>query len=190
MTAATGAVKGTIALGGKPEAAKLDGKGKIYVNNEDLSEVVEIDIQKLAVSGHFSISPGEEPTGMAIDTAHHRVYAACDNEILVVLDYETGKVIATAPIGAGCDGVTFDSETGYIFCANGEDGNMTVIKETSAGKFEVVQTVATQNGAHTITIDPKTHNVLLPVGQSSGPGGAGQQSNATKDSFVVLVVGK
>jgi DNA-binding beta-propeller fold protein YncE len=188
--AATGAIKGTIPLGGKPEAAKLDGKGKIYVNIEDLNEVVEIDIQKLAISRHFSINPGEEPTGMAIDMDHHRIFTACGNEILVVLDYETGKVTATVPIGAGCDGVSFDSETGFIFCANGEDGTLTVIKESSSAKFEVVQTVATQRGARTITIDPKTHNVLLPVGKFGPSGGAAQQPGNTKDSFVVLVIGK
>jgi DNA-binding beta-propeller fold protein YncE len=188
--AATGAIKGTIAMGGKPEAARLDGKGKIYVNIEDLNEIVEIDIQKLAISKHFSISPGEEPTGMAIDADHHRIFAACDNEILVVLDTGTGNVTATVPIGAGCDGVSFDSETGFIFCANGEDGTLTVIKESSAGKFEVVQNVVTRNGARTIAIDPTTHNLLLPVGQSGPPGGAAQPSTTGKDSFVVLVVGK
>lgn len=188
--AATGAVKGTIALGGKPEAAKLDGKGKIYVNIEDLNEVVEIDIQKLAISKHFSINPGEEPTGMAIDSDHHRIFAACGNKMLVIMDTETGKVIATAPIGAGCDGVSFDSETGLVFCSNGEDGTLTVVKETSTGKFEVTQTITTQRGARTITIDPKTHNVLLPVGQFGPPGGQAEQSTTGKDSFVVIVVGK
>jgi DNA-binding beta-propeller fold protein YncE len=188
--AASGAVKGTIALGGKPEAAKLDGKGKIYVNMEDLNKVVEIDIKKLAISAHFSINPGEEPTGMAIDADHHRIFAACGNELLIVLDTETGKVIATAPIGEGCDGVSFDPETGLIFCSNGEDGTLTVVKESSAAKFEVAQTITTQRGARTITIDPKTHNVFLPVGQSGPPGGQTQQSTTGKDSFLVIVVGK
>jgi DNA-binding beta-propeller fold protein YncE len=188
--AATGAVKGTIALGGKPEAAKLDSKGKIYVNMEDLNEVVEIEIQKLAISRHFSISPGEEPTGMAIDADHHRIFAACGNKMLIILDTETGKVIATAPIGEGCDGVSFDPESGLIFCSNGEDGTLTVVKESSAAKFEVSQTITTQSGARTITIDPKTHNVLLPVGQFGPPGGQTQQTTTGKDSFVVIVLGK
>jgi DNA-binding beta-propeller fold protein YncE len=188
--ASTGVVKGIIALGGKPEAAKLDGKGKIYVNMENLNEIVEIDIQKLAISRHFSISPGEEPTGMDIDMDHHRIFTACGNEILVVLDYETGTVTATVPIGKGCDGVSFDSETGYIFCPNGGDGTLTVIRESSSAKFEVAQTVTTQRGARTITIDPRTHNLLLPVGQFGPPGATAQQSSNAKDSFVVLVVGK
>jgi DNA-binding beta-propeller fold protein YncE len=173
--AATGAVKGTIALGGKPEAAKADGKGNIYVNSEELNEVIVIDSRKLAITKHFSINPGEEPTGMAIDIARHRVFSACGNKIMTVLDTETGKVIATVPIGAGCDGVSFDSETGLIFCANGEDGTLTVVKETSTGNFEVAQTIATQRGARTITIDPKTHNVYMSAG---------------RDNFVVIVAGK
>lgn len=173
--AATGAIKGTIALGGKPEAAKADGKGKIYVNSEELNEVIEIDSQKLVITKHFSINPGEEPTGMAIDIAKHRIFSACGNKIMTVLDTETGKVIATVPIGAGCDGVSFDSETGLVFCSNGEDGTLTVVKEISTDKFEVAQTIATQRGARTITIDPKTHNVYMSAG---------------RDNFVVIVVGK
>jgi len=193
--AATGAVKGTIALGGKPESAKLDGKGKIYVNIEDLNEVVEIDSQKLAISKHFSINPGEEPTGMAIDIDHHRIFSGCGNKIMTVLDTETGKVIATVPIGEGCDGVSFDSESGLVFGSNGEDGTLTVVKEFSTGKFEVAQTITTQRGARTITIDPKTHNVYLPVGQFGPPGGsaAGEsspQQSTNKDSFIIMVVGK
>lgn len=188
--AVTGAVKGTISLGGKPEAAKLDGKGNIFVNMEDLNEVVEINIQKLAISNRFSISPGEEPTGMDIDPHHHRIFSACGNKMMVVLDYETGKVTATTPIGEGCDGVSFDSDTGYIFCPNGGDGTLTVIRKSSSARFEVAQTVTTQRGARTITIDPRTHNVLLPAGQFGPPEATAQQSSNTKDSFVVLVVGK
>jgi YVTN family beta-propeller protein len=187
--AATGTVAGTIALGGKPESAKADGKGKIYVNIEDLNEIIEIDSQKLAISKHFSINPGEEPAGMGIDIAHHRIFSGCGNKIMTALDTETGKVIATVPIGEECDGVGFDPETGTVFCSNG-DGTLTVVKESSPGKFEVADTVATQQGARTMTIDPKTHNVYLPVGQFGPPGGSGQQSATGKDSFVVIVVGK
>lgn len=173
--AATGTVKGTIALGGKPEFAKADGKGKIYVNNEDRNEVIEIDSRKLAITGRYSIKPGEEPTGMDIDIDHQRIFSACGNKIMTVLDIKTGKVIATVPIGEGCDGVSFDSETGLIFCSNGEDGTLTVVKESSPGKFEVAQTITTQIGARTITLDPKTHKVYL---------------SADDENFVVIVVGK
>lgn len=187
--AATGAVAGTIALGGKPESAKTDGKGNVYVNIEDRSEVIAIDSQKLTILKHFAIKPGEEPAGMGIDIAHHRIFSGCGNKIMTVLDTETGKVIATVPIGEECDGVGFDAETGLIFCSNG-DGTLTVVKESSPGKFEVSETVATQKGARTMTIDPKTHNVYLPVGQFGPPGGSSPQTATTKDSFIIMVVGK
>jgi YVTN family beta-propeller protein len=191
--AATGAVAGTIALGGKPESAKADGKGRIYVNIEDLNEVIEIDSQKLTVSKHFSINPGEDPAGMGIDVDHHRIFSGCGNKLMTVLDTETGKVIASVPIGEECDGVGFDPETGLIFCSNG-DGTLTVVKESSPGKFEVSETVATKNGARTMTIDPRTHKVYLPVGQLGppmGPGGASNHQTTTgMDSFIVMVIGK
>jgi len=186
--AATGAVAGTIALGGKPEFSRADGSGKIYVNIEDTSEVVEIDSIKLTVTKRFSISPGEEPTGLALDVAHRRVFSTCGNKLMTVLDIQTGKVIATVPIGDRCDGAGYDAETGLVFASNGE-GTLTVVKESSPGKFEVAEMVTTREGARTMTIDPKTHNVLLSAGQS-GPPGQAQQPASGKDSFVVLVVGK
>lgn len=198
--AATGAVAGTIALGGKPESAKADGKGKIFVNIEDTSEVLQIDSKKLAVTKRFSIKPGEEPAGMGIDIERHRIFSGCGNKLMTVLDTETGKVIATVPIGEECDGVGFDPETGLIFASNG-DGTLTVVKESSTAKFEVLETVATKLGARTMTIDPKTHNVYLPVGGMDEPppprpGAAPEGSNpqtqtpASMDSFIVIVVGK
>lgn len=192
--AATGAALGTIALGGKGESPHTDGNGKIYTNIEDSSEVVEIDIQKLSVTNRFPIAPGEEPTGLAIDPARHRIFSGCGNRIMTVLDIETGKVIGQVPIGERCDGVEYDEETGYIFCANGE-GTLTIVQESSPGNFEVVDTVATRQGARTLTIDPDTHTVYLPVGQMGPPPGSGPAGPTTKpatddDSFVVLAVGR
>jgi DNA-binding beta-propeller fold protein YncE len=192
--AATGAVAGTIALGGKPEFSQADGKGKVYVNIEDKNEVVEIDSQKLSVTKHFSINPGEEPSGLAIDVDHHRLFSVCGNKLMTVLDILTGKVIASVPIGDRCDGAGYDADAGLAFASNG-DGTLTVIKESAPGKFEVAEIVPTQQGARTMTIDPKTHNVYLPVGQSgppreSTPGGSSPQQSTTKDSFIIIVVGK
>jgi YVTN family beta-propeller protein len=194
IDAATNSVAGTIALGGSPESAKPDGNGKVYVNIADTSEVVEIDSKKMAVTKRFSIKPGAEPSGLAIDVDHHRVFSGCDNKIMTVLDIETGKVIAVVPIGDECDGVGFDSSTGLAFSSNG-GGTLTVVKESSPGKFEVVETVTTQEGARTMTIDPKTHRVYLPVGPftprpGSAPAGQTQQTPASNEVFSVLVVGK
>lgn len=192
--AASGQIAGTIALGGAPEFSRIDGKGKIYVNIEDLSEVAEIDCRTLTIRRRFSIKPGEAPTGMGLDLAHHLVFSACSNRMMTVLDIATGKVIATVPIGRGCDGAGFDAETGLIFCSNGE-GTLTVIRQSSPGKFEVVETVPTQPGARTMALDPVTHDVYLPTAQFAPP--AEPTANAPrrrrtviKDSFCILVVGK
>lgn len=192
--AATGAIAGTIALGGKPEFSRTDGKGKVYVNIEDTSEVVEIDSKKLVVTRRFPIKPGEEPSGMAIDVAHNRIFSVCGNKLMTVLDIQTGKIIATVPIGDRCDGAGFDKDTGLAFASNGE-GTLTVVQETSTAKFEVAETVATQSGARTMTIDPKTHNVYLPVGPftprpGSAPAAPTQQTTGTPEIFSVLIVGK
>jgi YVTN family beta-propeller protein len=194
IDAATGKIAGTIALGGAPEFSRTDGKGKIYVNLEDVNEVVEIDSKVLTVTRRFPIEPGEEPTGMGFDIANHRIFSACGNKIMTVLDTETGKVIATVPIGEECDGAGFDAETGLIFCSNGE-GTLTIVQESSPGKFQVVETVPTQNGARTMTIDPRTHNVYLPTAQFAPAGmptpeNPNPEMTLVKNSFCVLVVGE
>lgn len=194
IDAATGNIAGTIALGGAPEFSRSDGKGKIYVNLEDVNEVVEIDSRELTVTKRFSIDPGEEPTGMGFDVANHRIFSACGNKIMTVLDTETGKVIATVPIGEECDGAGFDAETGLIFCSNGE-GTLTIVQESSPGVFDVVETVLTQAGARTMTIDPSTHNVYLPTAQfapteAPTPENPNPEMTLVHDSFCVLVVGE
>jgi DNA-binding beta-propeller fold protein YncE len=192
--AASGEVAGTIPLGGKPEFAKADGKGKIYVNIENTSEVVEIDSRKLTVTRRFPLAPGEEPSGMGFDVERHFVFSGCHNKIMTVLDIQTGKVIATVPIGEGVDGNGFDPKTGFAFSSNGE-GTLTIVRELSTGKFEVAQTVQTQRGARTMTIDPMTGNVYLPTAEfgpapAATPENPRQRPPMVKDSFVVLVVGK
>ncbi|MGO9144788.1 MAG: YncE family protein, partial [Desulfomonilia bacterium] len=171
-----------------------DGKGKVYVNMEDTNEVVEIDSRKLAPTKRYSLKPGEEPTGMGFDAEHHRVYSGCHNKVMAILDTESGKVIATVPIGEGVDGNGFDPKTGLAFSANG-DGTLTVVRESSPGKFEVVETVTTQRGSRTMAIDPKTHNIYLPAAQfspqtASTAEGSKLRPIMIKDSFAVLVVGK
>lgn len=194
IDAATGSVAGTITLDGQPEYATADGHGRVYVNLEDKSQVVEIDSQKLTVLNHWPLAPCESPSGMAIDAAHHRTFSGCHTKVMAVMDVTSGKVIATPPIGQGVDGNAFDPGTGYAFSANGE-GNLTVVGETEPGKFEVVQTVTTQRGARTVALDTKTHKLYLPTAEF-GPAPAATADNPRprpailKDSFVVLVVGK
>lgn len=156
----TNAVVGTITLGGKPEFAVTDEKGKVYVNIEDKNEIVQLDPVKLKVENHWSITPGEEPSGLAIDRKHRRLFSVCENKLMAVLNADTGKVITTLPIGAGTDAAAFDPETGFAFSSNGE-GTLTVVHEDSPDKFTVVENVPTQARARTVALDVKTHQVFL-----------------------------
>jgi DNA-binding beta-propeller fold protein YncE len=191
--AASQIVLGTIALGGKPEFAVADNKGRVFVNIEDTNEVVELDSRKLTIAKRYSLTPCIEPTGMAIDIGHHRVFSGCHNGIMTVLDVMAGKAIATVPIGEGVDANAFDPETGFAFSSNG-DGTLTVVREASSGKFET-ETVPTQRGARTMALDFKTHKVYLPTAAfapvAASPEGAPKPRPAMiKNSFSVLVVGQ
>lgn len=194
IDAVSGNVAGTIALGGKPEFAATNGKGKIYVNIEDKNEVAEIDSKTLTVIRRFTLNLCEEPSGIAFDPENQRIFSGCHNKIMTVLDVKTGKVIASVPIGEGVDGNGFDPGTKLAFSSNG-DGTLTVVRESSPGKFEVAQTVITQRGSRTMAIDPKTHNIYLPAAifsPSSLPTAAVPKPRPAmiKDSFQILVVGK
>jgi DNA-binding beta-propeller fold protein YncE len=192
--ALSGRVLQTIALGGKPEFAATDGKGKIYVNIEDTNEVVEIDSLKARQTRRFSLKPCDEPTGMGLDPERGRVFSGCHNKLMTVLDTKAGKLIATVPIGANVDGNGFDPGTGLAFSANGE-GTLTVAREVSEGKFEVLETVTTQRGSRTMAIDPVTHNVYLAAARFSAPKTSAQTGSKPRPemltgSFELLVVGK
>jgi DNA-binding beta-propeller fold protein YncE len=189
-----GIISATIPLGGKPEFAVPDNKGMIYVNIEDTNEVIEIDSLASVVTRRFSLTPGEEPSGLALDTAHKRVYSGCHNRVMTVLDVKTEKVIATIPIGEGVDGNGYDPGTGLAFSANGRDGTLTIARETAPGKF-VTETVSTQTSARTMAVDPKTQRIYLPAAlfgpeQPQKPGEPRKRPPMIPGSFVILVVGK
>jgi DNA-binding beta-propeller fold protein YncE len=160
IDAGTSAVAGTIPLDGKPEFAATDGAGKIYVNIEDASSLVAFDAKTLAVTARWPLAPCEDPSGLAIDVAHKRLFAACHNKMVAVVDAVSGKVVATFPIGEGVDAAAFDPPTGLVFASCG-DGTLTIAHEDSADRYHVVQTVATKRGARTMALDPKTHRVYL-----------------------------
>jgi DNA-binding beta-propeller fold protein YncE len=155
----------TIQLDGKPEFPQTDGKGKIYVNIEDKSEISVINAKTFKVEKSWLIAPGEEPSGLALDNQTHRLFSVCGNKLMVISDAEAGKVVTTLPIGEGCDGVAFDPGTKRAFSSNGGDGTITVVQEENKDKFEVVETVATQKGARTITIDKNTHHLYLSTAE-------------------------
>jgi DNA-binding beta-propeller fold protein YncE len=161
IDAKTGTVAGTLALRGKPELAVADEHGKIFVNLEDKSAVVEFDARKLTLDATWPLAPGEEPTGIALDRKHHRLFAACGNKLMAVLNADNGKLVTTFPIGSGPDGAAFDSERQLAFSPNGADGTLTVGHEDSPDKISVLENVATQKGARTMELDEHSHRVFL-----------------------------
>lgn len=161
----------TIALEGKLEYAVADGKGHVYVNVEDKSELVSIDSRTMKVDGHWPLAPGAEPTGLAMDPVNRRLFAGCSNEKLIVVDADTGKVVTTVPIGKGVDGVAFDSLAGVIIVPNGQDGTATIVAEKDANTFSVIQTAPTVKGARTVTVDPATHRAFMPSTVDKDGGG-------------------
>jgi YVTN family beta-propeller protein len=187
-------VKGTIPLAGRPEFAVSDEKGHVFVNLEDKSMIAEIDSRKLTVEARWPLAPGEEPTGLAIDRQHRRLFAGCANKLMAVVNIDNGRVITTLPIGSGVDATAFDPATQLAFSSNGE-GTLTVIHEDSPDKFTVLETVATQKGARTMTLDPKTHKIFL-VSADFGPPPAPTperprpRPSILPGTFVVLVMGK
>ncbi len=192
--AADGKVLGTIDLGGKPETGVSDGKGQVFVNIEDKSEIVRIDPKELKVTARWPIAPGEEPSGLALDAKNRRLFSVCGNEKMVVLDADSGKIVTTLPIGKGVDAAAFDPETGHAYSSNG-DGTLTVVHEVDPAHFSVVQTVQTQRGARTMALDPKTHKIYLPTAQfetaaTSAPTTGRARPNVVPNSFAILVVGK
>jgi DNA-binding beta-propeller fold protein YncE len=158
IDAKTGEIAGTIALGGKPETPQSDGAGHIYVNIEDKGQIAAIDSAALKVLNTWSIVPCEEPSGLAFDVAHHRLFAGCGNKMMAVVDSTNGKVVTTLPIGDGVDADAFDPQTGFAFASCG-DGTLTVVHEDSPDKFTVVDTIQTQRGARTMTVDTASHNI-------------------------------
>ena len=182
------AVVATIPLGGKPETPVSDNKGRIFVTLEDLNAIGVINIATLKLSDTWPMPGGDEPSGLAIDRSGGRLFAGCcGNNVMVVIDLQTRKVLTTLPIGKGVDGCGFDPATSEAFASCG-DGTLTVIKETKPGTFEVVQTASTATGARTMTIDPSTHTIYLPTADN-GPAAAGQKRpNPLPGTFKIIVV--
>jgi YVTN family beta-propeller protein len=184
INAKDGSVAGTIPVGGKPEFPASDGKGGVYANIEDKSEIVKLDPQGLKVAAHWALKGCDEPSGLAIDTTSHRLFSVCDNKVMAVVDYDSGKVITTVPIGDGPDATAYDADKKLIFSSNGESGTLTVVKQESADKYSVASTVTTEKSARTMALDPKTHKIYLPAAKF-GPAPAATKENPRPRPTVV-----
>jgi YVTN family beta-propeller protein len=175
INAADNSVAGTIALGGGPEFTAVDGKGNLWVNIEEKNEVVHIDTQAMQVKHHWPVAPCEAPSSMALDAPNRRLFLGCRNHFMAVVDADSGKVVATYPIGDHVDASAFDPETRMVFHSTG-DGNVFVFKQDSADKYTFVEKIATNQGSKTMGLDPKTHRLWVPANQAG--------------SFTVLVLGQ
>jgi DNA-binding beta-propeller fold protein YncE len=180
----SGKIDPPIALGGKPEFLAADGKGKVYINLEDKDQVAVVDFKAAKVVARWPVAPGGSPVGMAMDTKTRRLFIGCRKpQKLIVMSADTGKVLSDLPIGTGVDATKVDAGQAFASC---RDGSLAVASETSPGKFEIVQTAKTPQGARTMGIDPTTHRIYLPTAEFE-TGSSGKPA-AKPGTFMIVVV--
>jgi len=168
IDASEGKVVGTIDLVGTRELAATDAKGHVFVNLVDKNVVLRIDSRTLMAGERWPLGTCERPGTMAIDQKNGRLFIGCANRLMAILDSNDGRLITTLPIGEGRDQAEFDPETGLVFSSNGE-GTVTVIRQESADKYSVLETVKTAPGARTMALDLKTHKIFLPLADLAPP---------------------
>ncbi len=189
IDAASRRVTGSIPLPGKPEFAVVDGRGSVFVNIEDRHSLIRIDAAAMKVTADWPLNGCEEPTGLAIDGGHHRLFSVCANHVMKVIDADMGALVATVPIGTGPDAVAFDRGAGLVLSSNGE-GTLTVIRQLDPDRYAVAGTVVTQRGARTMALDETTHRVYL-VSSEFAPAAASAASPRpvqVPGTFAVLTV--
>jgi DNA-binding beta-propeller fold protein YncE len=195
IDAKSGRVVGKIELGGGPEFAVADGKGTIYINLENKSEVVALDSSSLKIKSRWPVAPAGGPTALAMDIEHHRLFSAGrEPQKLVVIDCDSGKVLQSFAISGGVDAAAYEPETGLIF-ASTREGMVHIFHEDSPDRFSEAGTIKTEVGAKTMGLDTKTHKLFLdttdfspapaPTAKNPHPRGT-----AVQGTFHVLVYGQ
>jgi DNA-binding beta-propeller fold protein YncE len=201
-----GTVVGTIDLGGVPEQAVADGKGKLWAVMQDAhGSVTAVDVKTMQATAHYPFGDIGGCNGLALDDKNHVLFAACaisgdppvqpPQPTMVVLSATDGKILAKLPLAGGSDGAVFNPSTLEAFSTHG-NGTLTVVKETSPTSFEVEQNLNTMNGARTVTFDSKTNHILTmsiergPAGPPPPGGGRATPGAAVPGSFTILVIGK
>ena len=178
----------SIAVGGKPETAVSNGAGKLFVNIEDKNEIVEVDLKTMKVLNHWTLAPGDGPSGLAYDSKTERLFSTCD-KLLVIMNAADGTIVDKLPIGDGCDGAAFDPQLNNVYTSNG-DGTITVIHEDSKNKFHVVGNIATKRSARTIALDENSHQLFLPTAEMEAmQAGQTGRPKMKPGTFQVIVVG-
>ncbi len=177
---------GTIVIGGKLEFEAVDGKGRLFVNVEDKNVLAVIDTEKLAVTAMLDISSEcDSPTGLSIDAAKERLFVGCRNQKMAVVDGLTGSIIASVPVGKGCDATDFDPFLKQAYASSG-DGTLTVLNTET---YRVEQVVQTQTTARTVALDPLHHVLYLVAAEIEAPAGEGVRPNLKPGTFQLLTVG-
>jgi DNA-binding beta-propeller fold protein YncE len=181
----TGKADPAIDLGGKPEFLVSDDDGKVYINLEDKDQVAVLDTRTMKIVNRWPTSPGGSPVGMSMDRAQRRLFIGCRKpQKLIIISADDGKILADLPIGAGVDATVFAGDA-FASC---RDGTLAVARESASGKFEIIQTIATPQGARTMGVDPAAHTLYLPTAEF-GPPAPGQSRPTPKPgSFMVVVV--
>jgi DNA-binding beta-propeller fold protein YncE len=182
---ASGKAIKTVPLPGLPEFAVADGAGHIFVNLANRGEIAELDSKRMRVTRRWSIAPCKEPTGLALDAAHQRLFSVCANKKMAISDAVAGRLLTTLPIGGGADAAAYDPATGNAFSSNG-DGSVTVVHEDGPSAFRVIQTLSTMPGARTIALDPQSHRLYV-VATAPIPSAAKRPGKQT-GPFTLLVI--
>ena len=181
----TGKIDAPIDLGGKPEFLVADGTGKAYINLEDKDMVAVVDLKQRKVIARWPVAPGGHPVGMAMDKSKRLLFIGCRNpQKMIVMSADDGKILGTLPIGMGVDATKFDGKQAFASCW---DGKLVVVSEKAPGKFDVVQTVQTPQGARTMTVDPSTETIFLPTAEME-PAPAGSRPRPKPGTFKIVVV--
>ena len=181
----SGTLEGSIATPGALEFGISDGVGKVFINVEDLGEIVAFDARDRKVIGHYKLGSCEEPTGLAYDPTNKRLFAACANKVAAVVAAETGALLATLPIGSGPDAASYDPQTHRVFIPTGRDGKISVI---DADVMKVVATLDGKVSARTCTFDVKTGRLYLPAADMTPAKTANGRPSATPGTYAVVVV--
>jgi YVTN family beta-propeller protein len=173
----------TVPLGGAPEMAVADGRGKLFINIASTNEIVAFDTAALAITARWPLAGCESPHGLAIDTAAHRLFVSCRNQIMQVVSSDTGKPVASLPIGKGTDSAAFDSTRKLAFSANA-DGTLSIVAEKGPDTYVALPSVQTVPGARTMAVDPATGRLFLVAGDVGSTAAASKPGGAARVTFV------
>jgi DNA-binding beta-propeller fold protein YncE len=178
----------SINVGGELEFPVSDGAGKVFVNIESSNEIGVIDVRTKQLLGKYKLAGCEEPSGLAYIAGSKLLMASCANGVAKVVEAETGKDVASVPIGRGPDAVFQDPSRKLAFIPCGRDGVLEVISLADPAHIAVVQHVQTQAGSRTGTIDPSTGRLYLMASKPDANAAPTARGARLAGSFEVLVI--